>query len=148
MLVKTDLRFHPVAAARDVSYDPAAPLTAVNVQDAIGQVAAIAILPSGSTPKVVTFAMSPYTPLSTETSLLVNTTGGPVVIQMPLSATRLGATGYLDLTVKDDVGNSAVNAISVLRAGAELIDGVTSYPIDTAYMATTFRAKAAGYDVV
>lgn len=149
MLVKTDLRCHPTETARNISYEPTAPITARDVQSAIEQVEAQAVAPDGVTPTVVTFAMSPYTPLITDTALLVNTTGGAVVIQMPLSAARLTSKGYVPLVVKDDVGNSAVNAISVARAGAELIDGLTAYPIDTPYGATKFQPKASGgYDAV
>lgn len=144
MLVKTDLRARPTESARNISYEPTAPITAHDVQSAIEQVQAIAVLPSGSMPTAVTFAQSPYTPTSTDTVLLVNTTGGAVVIQLPLSGSRLTATGYVPLVVKDDAGNSAVNAISVVRAGAELIDGLTAYPIDSAYTAVTFQPKASG----
>lgn len=149
MLVQTDLRVHPVATARNISYEPTSPITALDVQTAIEQVEAQAVLPQGYTPTVVTFAQSPYTPLITDTVLLVDTTGGIVVIAMPLSATRLTAKGYLQLVVKDDKGNSAVNAIAVNRAGAELIDGLTSYPIDSPYFVATFQPKATGgYDAV
>lgn len=151
MLVQTDLRTRPIAAAQDISYDPTAPLTATNVQDAIEQVQAeFAVLGTpGYTPTVVTFAMSPYTPVITDTVLLVDTTGGAVVISMPLSAARLTAAGYIPLTVKDDKGNSAVSAIAVNRAGAEFIDGLTSYLIDSPYTAVTFMPKASGgYDAV
>lgn len=151
MLVQTDLRTRPIAAAQDISYDPTAPLTATNVQDAIEQVQAeVAVLGTpGYTPTVVTFAMSPYTPVITDTVLLVDTTGGAVSIQMPLAAARLAATGYVPLIVKDDKGNSQVNAISVLRAGAELIDGLTTYPIDARYASVNFQPKASGgYDAV
>lgn len=153
MLVQTDLRVHPVATARNVSYEPTAPLTANDVQSAIEQVqaevAAVIIAPRGYNPTIVTFAQSPYTPLISDTVLMVDTTGGVVVIAMPLSATRLVASGYLPLTVKDDKGNSAVNAISVTRAGAELIDGLTAYPIDSPYTSVTFQPKSTGgYDAV
>lgn len=149
MLVKTDLRIRPTEMAQNISYQPTAPITADNVQDAIEQVAALAVSAPGYTPTVVTFAMSPYTPLITDTYLLVDTSAGAVSIQMPLSAARLGASGYVPLTVKDDTENASVNAISVLRAGAELIDGLTSYPLDSNSVAATFLPIAAGgYDVV
>lgn len=148
MLVKTDLRARPTDAAINISYDPTAPLTAQNVQTAIEQTVAQVALPGGAFPKTVTFAMSPYTPLITDSVLDVDTTGGIVVIQMPLSAARLTLKGYVPLTVKDAVGNSAVNAIDIQRAGAELIDGRTNYPVDSPYTAVTLQPKAVGYDVV
>lgn len=149
MLVKTDLRVHPTETARNISYEPTAPITALDVQDAIEQVAAAAFGAPGFTPTVVTSAMSPYTPVITDTYLLVNTLVGPVTIQMPLSAARLGVTGYVPLTVKDDTENAGTNAISVLRAGAQLIDGQTTYLLDSNSVAATFLPIAAGgYDVV
>lgn len=150
-IIQTDLR-ETRESARRLRFEPTALLPDTDVQTAIedveAQLQAAIVLPAGENPTVVTFAMSPYTPLATDTVLLVNTTGGAVSIQMPLSATRLNASGYVPLTVKDDVGNAAVNAIAVLRAGAETIDGLTSYPIDAPYASVTFQPKAAGYDVV
>lgn len=152
MLVQTNLRVHPVAAARDISYDPTAPITATDVQTAIEQVqaeiAAEIIAAPGYTPTVVVFAQSPYTPLLTDTVLLVDTTGGAVSIQLPLAATRLTAKGYIPLVVKDDKGNALVNAISILRAGAELIDGIPSYPIDSPFTAVNLQPRAGGWDAI
>lgn len=158
-VVRTDLR-ETQEAARRIRFEPTASIPQTNIQQAIEQVQTNAVVlaaaatvsgnaAAGYTPTVVTFAMSPYAPLATDTVLLVDTTGGAVVISMPLSATRLTAKGYVPLTVKDDVGNSDVAAITVNRAGAELLDGLTSYPIDSKYAAVTFMPKAAGgYDVV
>jgi hypothetical protein len=150
-IIQTDLR-ETRESARRLRFEPTALLPDTDVQTAIEdvetQLQAAIVLPAGYSPTIVTFAMSPYTPLATDTVLLVNTTGGAVSIQMPLSATRLNASGYVPLTVKDDVGNAAINAIAVLRAGAETIDGLTSYPIDAPYASVTFQPKAAGYDVV
>lgn len=151
MLVQTDLRTRPIAAAQNISYEPTSPLTAHDVQSAIEQVQAeVAVLGTpGYTPTVVTFAMSPYTPLITDTVLLVDTTGGAVSIQMPLASARQTAAGYIPLIVKDDKGNSQVNAISVLRSGAELIDGLSTYPIDTQFASVNLQPKASGgYDAV
>lgn len=142
-IVTTDLR-NTRQAAHEISFLPGGSISATNVQDAIDEVAAAAIAAPGYTPRVVTFAMSPYTPVLTDTVLLVDTTGGAVVVSLPLSATRLTDAGYVPLTVKDDVGNSQVNAISVNRAGAELIDGLSAYPIDTQYQSVTFQPKATG----
>jgi hypothetical protein len=149
MLVRTDLRVHPVATAANVSYDPATPITAMNVQDAISQAAAAAIAPQGYNPTIVTFAQSPYTPLATDTVLLVDTTGGAVTITLPLGSSRSGASGYIPLTVKDDKENAAVNAITVNRTAPDTIDGVTTYPLDSNGIAVTFQPKSAGgWDVV
>jgi hypothetical protein len=143
-VIQTDLRVNPVAAARNVSYAPTAPLTAITVQAAIdqlqGEITVGSVTPPAIVPTPVTFAQSPYTVLSTDYLLEVDTTGGAVTIQTAASASR----GNKPFTVKDIAGNSAVNAISILRTGAETIDGMTSYPMDSAYDAKTFKPKLAG----
>lgn len=135
--------------ARLTRFEPSVAIPATDVQTAIEQVSASVSAPIGYTPTVVTSAMSPYAPLLTDSVLLVNTSVGPVTIQMPLSAARLGAKGYVPLTVKDDTGNADANNISVLRSGAETIDGLTTYLIDSKFTAITFMPKAAGgYDAI
>lgn len=147
-IVRTDLR-DTRPSAREISYSPVAPLTAYTVQGAIEQLQAEVTLggvtPPAIVPKAVTFAMSPYTVLPTDYLLEVDTTGGAVSIQTAASASR----GNKPFTVKDIAGNSAVNAISVLRTGAETIDGMTSYPIDSPYASFTFKPKldGTGYEV-
>lgn len=144
MLVKTDLRVRPVAAATDISYMPSAGVTPNNVQDAIeavqANVVAAALVPPAIVPTAVNFAMSPYTVQSTDYLLEVDTTGGAVTIQTQASATRANRP----FTVKDIAGNSSVNAISVLRTGAETIDGLSSYPMSTDFASLTFKPKLAG----
>lgn len=135
--IATDLR-NTVESARRIRYEPVLPFTATNVQDAIAQANS---LPSSITPTPVTFAMSPYTPTTTDQILLVNTSAGAVTINMPLSATRSG----LDLTIKDDTGNAATNAISVVASGAETTDGLATYPIDSNYGAAAFAPQTGGY---
>jgi len=148
-VVQTDLRVSPVAAARSISYDPSPGVNEVNVQDANeavqANVVAAAAVPPAIVPTAVNFAMSPYTVLATDYLLEVDTTGGAVSIQTAASASRSNKP----FTVKDIAGNAAVNAISVLRTGAETIDGLTSYPMDSAYDAKTFKPKlaGAGYEV-
>lgn len=121
-------------------FDPVPPLTATNVEDAILQIMAIANPP----PTTITSVMSPYTVLATDRILLVNTSVGPVTINMMAGAAR----GGLDIEIKDDTGNARTNAISVVRNGADLIDGLTTYPIDSNFAAVKFQPKATGYDVV
>jgi len=141
MLVQTDLRTHPTAAARNIYYEAAAPITANNVQDAIEQAAALG---AAITPTIVVFGQSPYTPLATDKFLAVDTTGGPVVINLTASASRNG----LPLIVKDDKENADVNAITVNRNGAELIDGKTSILMDSKSIAIKFAPVTGGYDIV
>lgn len=147
-IVKTNLRVRPIEAARDISYAPTAGIAPNNVQDAIETVQAnvvaaaalAAVTPPAIVPTAVNFAMSPYTVLATDYLLEVDTTGGAVVIQTQASASRANKP----FTVKDIVGNASVNAISVARAAAETIDGLTAYPMDSAYDAKTFKPKLAG----
>lgn len=136
-IISTDIRVTRESAQR-IRYYPTALISPTNVQDAI-KAASGGIGPI-STP--VTVAMSPYTPLPTDTLLMVDTSAGAVTIQMPLSATRVR-----DLEVKDATGNAVANPISVLRAGGETIDGLTTYPIDSAFASAKFGPKAAGYFV-
>lgn len=136
-IVKTDLR-NTRERAKEIRFYPAGAITATNVQDAIAQASAGA----GPSPTAVTFAMSPYTPLVGDTLLMVDTSGGAVTIAMPLSSTRT-----LDLEVKDATGNAAANPISVDRTAPDTIDGLTTYPIDSAYGAAKFGPKTGGYYV-
>lgn len=137
-IVKTSLRVTRERAAQ-IRFYPAGAITATNVQDAIKE-AASGVTPSGGT--AVTFAMSPYTPLATDTVLLVDSTAGAVVIAMPLAATRVR-----DLEVKDAAGQSAINAISVNRTAPDTIDGLTTYTLDSAYASAKFGRQAGGYYV-
>lgn len=143
----TDMR-ETREAARRLRYEPSTGVAATNVQTAIetvqanlvAAVAVASVTPPAIVPTSVTFAQSPYTVLPTDYLLEVDTTGGAVSIQTAASASR----GNKPFTVKDIAGNAAVNAISVLRTGAETIDGLTSYPMDSAFDAKTFKPKLAG----
>lgn len=143
-VVRTDLRIRPSARADDVSVQPIPGLTAVDVQTALeqleGQVIAVVSSPPAIVPKAVNFAMSPYTVLPSDYLLEVDTSGGAVQIQTGASALR----GNKPFTVKDITGNAETNNISVLRTGAETIDGLTTYPIASNYQAFTFKPKLAG----
>lgn len=137
--IATDLR-QTQESARRIRYEPTLPFTATNVQDAIGQ--------ANSLPKVIVntpinFASSPYQVRTTDVVLLVDTSGGQVVIDMLPAAQRSG----IDLTIKDDTGNAAANPISVVLSGAETIDGLSPYPMDTNFLAVTFSPQAGGYFV-
>jgi hypothetical protein len=109
-------------------------------------VLATAVGPAGNsiTPTIVAFAQSPYVPLAADQLLLVDTTGGPVVINLTASATRAGVA----LEVKDDKRNANVNAITVNRNGAELIDGDVAVVLDARGVAMKFAPKIGGYAIV
>jgi hypothetical protein len=145
-IVRTDLR-NTRERAKEIRFYPAATVGATNVQDAIEEVEGDVIIagtsPPQITPKIVTFAMSPYTVLPTDYLLLVDTTGGAVVLNMGLASDRAGRR----VTIKDDVGNSAVNNITINRAGGDLVDGATSYVLDGNFAAATLDPKTGGYTV-
>lgn len=138
--VSTDLRQTRESAKR-IRFEPAGAITATNVQDAIQQAGSIA--GGVIVPTAVTVAMSPYTVLPSDRVLLVNTSAGAVTINMMTAAARNG----LDITVKDDTGNAAANPISVVRNGADTIDGLPTYPMDGNYAAARFIPQAGGYYV-
>ncbi len=137
-IVQTDLR-QTIESARRIRFEPMLPVTAVNVQDAINQVSAIA----QSIPTSINFASSPYQVLLSDRVLLVDTSGGAVTINMMAGSTRNGS----DLTIKDDTGHAVANPISVVLNGAETVDGLAPYPIDSNFAAVRFVPQAGGYYV-
>lgn len=146
--IRTDMRENMEwLPATRVPFEASGGVVAYNVQDAIevvqGNIAAGAATPPAIVPTAVNFAMSPYTVQPTDYLLEVDSTAGAVVIQTQASAGR----GRLPFTVK--AINANPNGISVARTAAELIDGLTSYPIDAPYDAKTFSPKSTndGYEV-
>lgn len=79
-------------------------------------------------PTAVAAAASPYTVLSTDTVLLVDTTAGAVEVDLPAVASSSGRT----IVVKDEGGVAATNQIVIDPNGAETLDGsATSATINT-----------------
>lgn len=116
-VLKTDLRNTQESAKRE-RFEPTGAIIATNVQDAISQVATT---PVGVNATPVNSGMSPYAPLPTDSVLYVDSTGGPVVINMPLAVAR----GGLALTIKDVGGSASTNNITINASGAETIDSIT-----------------------
>ena len=142
-IVRTDLRDKRERAG-EIRFYPANGVTATDVQGAIEEVAVGGgTVPPSLTPTVVTFAQSPYTILDSDYLILCATAGGAITIQTKASSTRNGR----EVDIKDSDGAAATNNISILRTGAETIDGMTSYPIDTNYGAANLRPIANGYSV-
>ena len=78
----------------------------------------------------VAAAASPYTVLSTDTYISVDTTAGAVELDLPAVASNTGRTIF----IKDEGGASATNAITIDPNGAETLDGsATSKTITTNY---------------
>lgn len=131
-VVKTELRVTREAAKR-IRYYPSAADGPTNVQDAIGSVIGAVV--------DVAAAASPYTPPANAGVLLVDTTAGPVTINLPLAASRHGSA----LLIKDKTGNAAVNNITINPTGPETIDGLATVVLSNPY--AFFRAvpKTGGY---
>lgn len=125
-------------SARRERFEPAAGITATNVQQAIEQAAGFGI---GSTP--VAFAASPYDVLPNDTLLDVDSTLGPVTINLRAASTRNG----LALSIKDVAGMAATNAITIVPNVADTggVDGLTSLPINSAYGGFRLRPATLRY---
>jgi len=81
-------------------------------------------------PTSVAAAASPYTVLSTDTFILVDTSAGAVEVDLPAVASSSGRT----IVIKDEGGSAATNAITIDPNGAETLDGsATSKTITTNY---------------
>lgn len=89
----------------------------------------------------VTHAQSPYTVLSTDQFLEVDTTGGAVTIKLPNAPT----TGR-SIIIKDYKGNSSTFAISVTTVGGTVtIDGQTTYTMASNWSSITVAFDSANY---
>lgn len=138
-IVRTDLR-NTRERAKEIRFYPSAGNTATNVQDAIS---GSGTSPPDITPTQINFAMSPYTILPTDYLILVDTAGGAVTLQAGAASARSGK----EVTVKDSTGHAAANNISILRAGADTIDGLTTYPIASDFGAVLMKPTSTGYAV-
>jgi len=146
-VVRTDLR-DTRQRAKEIAYYPSSTLTARNVQDAIDQVQSEVVTAGGKPPAIVPtligIANSPYSVVATDYLILVDTSGGAVTINMMAAAGRAN----LPVEIKDSSGNASANPISVVRNGADTIDGLTTYPIASDFAAFTFKPVVGGYKVI
>lgn len=86
---------------------------------------------------------SPYTVLTDDVYLSVDSTGGPITIIFPNPA--LVGEPYI---VKDRTGTSAVNNITITTVGGvATIDGVTSFIMDSAYQALSIVDNGTSYEI-
>ncbi|TAL08334.1 MAG: hypothetical protein EPO02_13205 [Nitrospirae bacterium] len=101
----------------------------------------ISIMPASITN--LTNADSPYTVLPTDYYLSCDVSGGVLTILLP-DAPSSGRT----LIVKDNTGSAATNNITVTTvSGLDLIDGSTSYVINTTYESSNFIFNLTHYEV-
>lgn len=102
--------------------------TGITITNADGTAGNTTIASSGTTTLTVTtvnFAASPYTVLSTDSFLSVQSSGGAITIRLP----NAPATGVV-YTIKDSSGAASTNNVTVTTVGGTvLIDGVTSTTI-------------------
>lgn len=137
-VVSTNLR-NTRESARQLRVEPTGAIIATDVQEALEALSstAQAVVP---TP----VAASPYDVLSTDSLLYVDTSAGPVSINLQAAAARLNR----DLSIKDISGNASTNPISVVPSGAEKIDNLAPYPINADYGGVHIKPTADGYTVV
>ncbi len=134
-IVRTDLG-DTTTTARRVSFEPVSPFVQTNVQKAIEEIASYSV-PSAA---AISFASSPYTVVLTDRLLLVDTSGGAITINMMAGGARNG----IPIEIKDSTGNAAANPITVTPFGAETIDGLATYLLDSAFVAVNFKPKSGG----
>jgi hypothetical protein len=92
---------------------------------------------AAGTNKVVNFAMSPYTVLAGEQFLMVDTSAGPVDINLPSAATDR------TIAVADTQGTFAVNACTLIPNGADKILNVAANRVLLgAFFGGTFRSDS------
>lgn len=116
---------------------------ATNVQQAIDSVIALAgnpIRPPNLAPRLVDASMSPYAQVATDWLIEVDTTAGPVTINLLPAA----AMGNLPSIVKHTAGNAQANPVTLTPNGAETVDGIAPYLIDYNFGSVTLQPKPAG----
>jgi hypothetical protein len=90
----------------------------------------------------VNHAASPYTALSTDYYISADVTGGVITIRLP----NAPATGRVYI-VKDQLGLAPTSNITVTTpGGAVLLDGATTYPMNTAFETIQFVFNGVNYE--
>jgi len=90
----------------------------------------------------VTFADTPYAMRDTDRFLLVDTTGGAVVVTLPLAADMEPHLVGIKKTI-------AANTVTINRAGSDTIDGLTSKVLTAQYeVLLMISDKAAAWHVL
>lgn len=87
----------------------------------------------------VTFAMSPYTVVSSDIVLMCATSGGAISVVLPTAASSSNRV----IQVVDASGSAATNNVTVTVSGAGLINGSATYVINLAYGAASFFSSGA-----
>jgi hypothetical protein len=119
-----------------------------NVQDAVDSLVFSSNnpqKPANLVPVQVTAAMSPYTVQSTDYVIYAKTSTGPITIVFAAAATY----GNLEREISDVDGAAGTNNVSLTLNGAEKIDNLAPYTIDTNYASVRLRPNSgAGFKVM
>jgi len=87
--------------------------------------------------------VSPYVVLLQDVYLSVNSTGGPIIIQLPDVA--ISGEPYI---IKDRTGTAAVNNITLTTvSGVTLIDGSTTFVMDSVYQSISLVGNGTTYEI-
>lgn len=98
----------------------------------------------GLTVTNVTNAATPYTVLAADQFIIADVTAGVISILLPNTTT----TGRV-VSVKDKVGLSGTNNITLTTVGgAVLIDGATTYVMNSAYQSTSVVFNGTSYFIM
>lgn len=91
----------------------------------------------------VNFAASPYTVLTTDQFLAVNSTGGAITIRLP----NAPATGRV-IYIKDVLGTANTNSITLTTVGGSVtIDGATTFVMNTQYESVSVVFTGSSYSI-
>ena len=104
----------------------------------------ITIASSGVSPTNYTNVnTSPYVVLITDEYLSVDSSGGPITVQLPNVAALSSV-----FIIKDRTGSAAINNITVTTVGGLVnIDGATSFVMNTAYQAINVIGNGSTYEI-
>jgi hypothetical protein len=80
-------------------------------------------------PTNIGIANSPYPVLLSDSLVYVDSSGGPVVVDLPLAALRQGRA----IAIKDISGNAAAHNITIIPSGIETIEGLNPLAINSNY---------------
>lgn len=90
----------------------------------------------------VTFAMTPYNALLADEVILVDASGGAVVVNLPLVATLTGKHYYIKKT------DSSTNTVTIQEAGGSLIDGVATKVLRTLYEVVHIISNGTSFSII
>ncbi len=82
--------------------------------------------------------MSPYTVVAADQYISCDTSGGAITLNFPNAP-----TANREWVVKDRTGNAAANVVTITTPGGIVrFDGVTTFPLNTAYASVSLLANS------